>query len=91
MKSDLTPCKKILYFDKVQKKLMVLLPIGLFVSIIGLLFSNTLEYKYLLVAFLIGMILNVSWKKFFLSGKDVFLTEEEIKQAKKEIEQGNYK
>lgn len=91
MKSDLTPCKKILYFDKIQRLLKVLLPIGLFVSMVGLLFTDTKEYIFLLVAFFIGIILNTCWKKFFISGKEVYLTPEEIEQAKKEMNDGNYK
>lgn len=83
MKSDLTPCKKVLYFDKIHSLLRILLSIGLFVSIVGLTFTDIYEYKYLLIAFAIGFIINSMWKTFFISAEDAFLTEKEIKKAKK--------
>lgn len=82
MKSDFTQCRKILYFDKIHMLLRNLLFIGLFVSIIGLVYTNIYEYKYFLLAFAIGLAINFMWKGFFISEEDAFLTEKEIKKVK---------
>lgn len=82
MKSDFTQCRKILYFDKIHALLKKLLATGLFISVLGLVFTNVYEYKYLLVAFAIGYLINLTWKTFFISGADAFLTERELKKLR---------
>lgn len=66
MRSDFSNCKKYLYFEEVQKKLHLLLSIGIFIATYGLIFTDIKEYIYLLAIFLIGFISNIGWKVFFI-------------------------
>lgn len=78
MKSDLTPCKKILYIDKIQGKLNVLSILLLFVSIVCVIFYTKNVYLWTgtsILSILIQLI-NRFKKKFFLSDQDVFATKQ---------------
>lgn len=73
MKSNLVGCKKKLYFYKVQKIILKLSLIGIFISIITSYILKIESNKLFFIFYIMLFLSNIFCKKFFISKNQLIL------------------
>jgi len=78
MKSNLNACKKIIYIDTIKEYLDALFKYPVLICLIMYFLTKDVNYMYLVVCCIIGIIVNKCSDTFFLAAKDGYVDEKDI-------------
>ena len=79
MKSNLNACKKVIYIDAIKNGLETVFKFPTIICLIMYLMTKDIEYTYLVLCSFICLLINKYSNTFFISPKDGYVDEKDIK------------